>query len=179
MRDATGGQRTVPVLIEDGKVNADRLAGARLRGSDRGHGGDDQRAARVRVRGVVQGVGFRPFVFRLARRIARRMGAERAEWRGYSSGRRRARARCLSARSCNASLRRPRGSPRSRSMPPEPAGLQDFTIRESQPQRPALGAHLARSAGVRRLPRRVVRSGRPALSAIPISTAPTAVRATP
>src|SRR4051812_29330325 len=42
---------------------ADRMAGTRLRGLRRA-----MTAARsIRVRGIVQGVGFRPFVFRLAR----------------------------------------------------------------------------------------------------------------
>ena len=36
MRELTGGQRIVPVLVEDGKVVADRLAGPRLRGELRG-----------------------------------------------------------------------------------------------------------------------------------------------
>ena len=90
-------------------------------------------ARTVRVRGVVQGVGFRPFVFRLARaNCARRMGAERAGWRGYSSGRRRSRARCFPLATSNAKHHRPRGSQRLRSDAAEQAGLTDFTIRESQ-----------------------------------------------
>ena len=36
---------------------------------------------RVRVRGIVQGVGFRPFVYGLARCRAGRLGPERRGWR--------------------------------------------------------------------------------------------------
>ncbi len=55
--------RTVPVLVEDGKVIQ---VGWRGRGCVVGAGALMATACSVRVRGVVQGVGFRPFVYRLA-----------------------------------------------------------------------------------------------------------------
>ena len=59
----SGGQRTVPILAEDGDVVQ---IGWQGRGCVVGYLNDDASACDIRVRGVVQGVGFRPFVFRLA-----------------------------------------------------------------------------------------------------------------
>ncbi|MEO7823482.1 MAG: carbamoyltransferase HypF [Gemmatimonadaceae bacterium] len=55
----TDGQRTVPVLVEDGRVSQIGWQG-------RGCTVALPRACSIMVRGIVQGVGFRPFVFRLA-----------------------------------------------------------------------------------------------------------------
>ena len=58
------------------------------------------------------------------------------------------------------------------------ARLQRLHHPRERAARPADRAHLARSAGVRRLPARAVRSRRPRAPAIRTSTAPTAARAT-
>ena len=58
------GQRSVPVLVEDGKVVQIGWQGHSCM-VDRGI--IMASACSIRVRGVVQGVGFRPFVYRLAR----------------------------------------------------------------------------------------------------------------
>ena len=61
----------------------------------------------IRVRGVVQGVGFRPFVFRLrARTRARRLGAQRRERRRDPPRRRRSRRSTRSCATCRTSRRR-------------------------------------------------------------------------
>ena len=65
MRELAGGQRNVPVLVEDGQGHSGWLARTRLRCEC---GVRMASACSIRVRGVVQGVGFRPFVYRLAMR---------------------------------------------------------------------------------------------------------------
>ena len=136
-------------------------------------------ARSIRVRGVVQGVGFRPFVFRLAH------ANTLAGW--VLNGEEGVEIHLEGAEpAVDAFLRDLQAQP-----PPaaritalevrsaEPAGFQDFSIRESRSRRPALHPHLARSAGLRRVPRGAVRPRGPPLSGIPTSTAPTAARATP
>src|SRR5271154_4632383 len=65
MRSLANGQRTVPMLVDGGKVVQ---IGWQGRGCVVGVEESGMASAcSIKVRGVVQGVGFRPFVFRLAR----------------------------------------------------------------------------------------------------------------
>ena len=75
------------MLVEDGKVIQ---VGWQGRGCVVSGSESMPSAYSIKVRGVVQGVGFRPFVYRLARaNTLDRMGAERGRRRGDSSRRRR------------------------------------------------------------------------------------------
>ena len=68
-----GGAAAVPVLVEDGRVLQVGLRRAlvlRRRPGRRGEVKAQAGALDLRIRGVVQGVGFRPFVYRLAHRHA-------------------------------------------------------------------------------------------------------------
>ena len=72
MRAVAGGQRVVPLLVEDGKVVQVGWQGRTCVVDTEQVEVPDAKekissACSVRVRGVVQGVGFRPYVYRLAR----------------------------------------------------------------------------------------------------------------
>ena len=160
---ATGGQRTVPVLLEDGKVTQ---IGWQGRGCvvSRGHQAMIA-ACSVHVRGVVQGVGFRPFVFRLAQANSL-AGWVLNETNGVDIHLEGAEPALESFPARSLELEPP---PAARItaievVPSEPAGLTGFhDSREPAAIGPANGSHLARSAGLRRLPRRAVRPVEPAL----------------
>ena len=64
MSDLAPGQRSVPVASRRRQSHSGRMAGPRLHS---GSGVKVASACSIRVRGVVQGVGFRPYVYRLAR----------------------------------------------------------------------------------------------------------------
>ena len=107
------------------------------------------KACSIRVRGVVQGVGFRPFVYRLARANTLAgwvlNGEEGVEI--YLEG---------AERGLRAFVQDLKTQP-----PPAariadidiqstvPVGLTDFTIRDSQQRNQPDGSHLARSSGLR------------------------------
>ena len=135
-------------------------------------------ACTIRVRGVVQGVGFRPFVYRLARANTLAgwvlNGDEGVEIHLEGDRER-----------VDAFLRELRAeAPAAASITAidvdaaEPSGLDEFVIRASRRPRPAHGGHLGGPGGVRALSSRALRSGRSALPLSRTSTAPTAARAT-
>ena len=143
--------------------HSSRLAGPQLhRAIGVTSGSACSSACSIRVRGVVQGVGFRPFVYRLAR------------------------ANTLAGWVCNGeegveiflegaeqSLRGIcRDSERSRRPPPHrgnrgpirrAAGPERIHHSREPAPRPPHGAHLARSCRLRRVPERTLRSRRPPL----------------
>ena len=132
----------------------------------------------LRVRGVVQGVGFRPFVYRLARGPRDHgLGAQRRRRRrdpcrrgGGGAGRFRAGLR--------RSRRRRPASPPSRSRPSPPAGcarLRDPRQRGRRARRPSASPRTCRSA---RPASRSCSTPPTGATATPTSTAPTAARAT-
>ena len=156
-----------------------RLAGARLRHRRRVRA-IVASACAIRVRGVVQGVGFRPFVYRLARaEHARRLGAERGRGRrdpprgGDAAARRvraRPRRRAAGRRGDRGDRRRPRPNRRAS---PTSAFARAARVRCAD------GADLAGPAGLRRLPARsssILRDRRYRLSVHQLHR--TAVRAT-
>jgi hydrogenase maturation protein HypF len=64
IRDLVGSKCSVPVLVEDGKILQVGWQGHGAAWSTWSRGMPSARS--IRVRGIVQGVGFRPFVYRLA-----------------------------------------------------------------------------------------------------------------
>ena len=153
--------RWCPVLVEDGRVLQVGWRGPRLRRRRRmtalragGHG-------RVGITGVVQGVGFRPFVYRLATE------------HGVAAGSSMAKTACASIAEGDATMRSTRfvDARRARSRRPRPrshpstsrrsrsAGFERFEIRESRSdgRRPCASRPTCRSATSAA---RAVRSGR-------------------
>ena len=131
---------------------------------------------RLRVRGAVQGVGFRPFVYRPGARLGSR-GFVRNDAEGVLI-------------EVEGARRRPFVDALRRE--PPPLARIDSLERRRRCRRPAergfaiarehrrarRDAHRRRRRDLRGLPRRAVRSGEPLLSAIRSSTAPIAARAT-
>ena len=105
-------------------------------------------ACSIRVRGVVQGVGFRPFVYRLAR--ANTLGG----W--VLNGEEGVEIHLEGAeQGLQAFVRELKTQPPPAASiaemevePVAPLGVNEFTIRESQQPRAADGPHFARPAGV-------------------------------
>ena len=92
------------------------------------------RALRLRVRGAVQGVGFRPFVYRLAQPLStRRLRAQRRRRR--AAARSRARRSRIRRRAAARGAAARRASTRSRSKRSRRRGERDFAIRD-EPRRP-------------------------------------------
>ena len=174
---ALSGAVSVPVLVEDGRVIGGLARPRLLRRGRAAREGTPARAVEARRlhSGVVQGVGFRPFVYRLARATRARLGAQRRERRRiHAEGD----AEALRA-SCALKLLGAAGGAIAsiESHAVGVGGLTAFEIRESE-KTSADRAHFAGPAGLRRLPARTVRSRATAASAIPTSTARTAGRAT-
>ena len=128
---------------------------------------------RLAVRGAVQGVGFRPFVYRLARAL------DLAGWVLNSphgviievEGRARARSTVFCARLEAEPPPRAAIVRASRRRGWSRVGFRGFEIRDSDERRRADGARAARHRDLRRLPARDVRSGQPAAIAIRSPTA--------
>ena len=150
-----------------------RFRASAVRGSDA-----SSTACDIRVRGVVQGVGFRPFVFRLAQANTLAgwvLNDENGVEIHLEGSRTRARRVCSFARRGASAGREHRQHRRSR----RPSRLDSRSspfARAACADVPAC-AHLARPAGLRRLPRGTVRSRRIHVIAIRTSTAPIAARA--
>ena len=121
-------------------------------------------ARSIRIRGIVQGVGFRPFVYRLARELGL------AGWvlNGEDGV-------AIHAEGPKQALLAFAERLRSDAPPAAviadievheaaPDGFTDFTIRESERRDRSDRPHLARSSGLRRVPAGTVRPRRPAFS---------------
>ena len=121
-------------------------------------------ACSIRVRGVVQGVGFRPFVYRLALANTLNGWVLNAEegveihLEGAETG-------------LEAFVRDLKAQPPPAAsiaeidvQPAEPVGLHEFTIRDKPAPGAPDGSHFARPAGLRRLSERTLRPRRSALS---------------
>ena len=120
------------------------------------------RRLRLRVRGAVQGVGFRPFAYGLAARLRARAASCCNDGEGVLIEIEGRRAQALSA---DAAPRRRRRSPASiRSMSTR---SRRWAARASQSSasspRPGLDPHRRGRSDLRGLPRRAVRSGKPLL----------------
>ena len=140
-------------------------AGVLIRGYDAGDTATVRRrcAPRIEVRGIVQGVGFRPFVYRLARELdARGLGEQRRRRRDHRGrGRRRRASNAWRARLA-AERRRARASTASRAAM---RAARRTRLRDPRERRRPRGhGHRTGQRRLRRLPRRAVRSRRPSLS---------------
>ena len=137
-------------------------------------------AARLRARGVVQGVGFRPFVYSLAWRhglagwVRNTSAGVEIHVEGHED----------EVEAFVAAL--PREAPPRAHIaelltrePAEPEGAAGFAILGQRRGARRVPARVAGHRDLRRLPPRAARPGRPALSRIPSPTAPTAVLASP
>ena len=137
-------------------------------------------ACSIRVRGVVQGVGFRPFVFRLARANTLAgwvLNGDDGVEIHLEGDRERA-----ATPSCASSATQAPAAARITAIDVDaaaPSGLDDFAIRASRRPRPAHGrASRPTCRSATHCLARAVRPRRSALPAIRTSTAPTAGRAT-
>ena len=136
---------------------------------------------RVRVEGTVQGVGFRPFVYRLADGARARRAACCNDERGVRA-RGRGRRRTRSTRFLGAAARRgaaagARSSAVAPSSAAPPTGERGFAILDERARRRAARAGLARRRDLRRLPAPSCFDPPTAATATRSSTAPTAGRA--